>query len=97
MPDARRLRRRQYPDPGRAHHGIIDFSFCGPGDPAQDWRLDRQLREAFAQRVFRYYPALRGHRRRAQFYRGNYALIQALYALRDDDAAEFEDGIADYR
>lgn len=25
-----------------------------------------------------------------------YALIQTLYALRDDDAAEFEDGMRDY-
>ncbi len=33
----------------------------------------------------------------ARFYCGNCALIQALYALRADDMAEFEDGIADYR
>ena len=78
--------------------GIIDFSFCGPGDPAQDLgALIASYGEDFAQRVCRHYPTLRQHLPRARFYCGNYGLIQALYALRDGDAAEFEDGIADYR
>ena len=78
--------------------GIIDFSFCGPGDPAQDLgALIASYGEGFVERVLRHYPALREHRRRARFCRGQYALIQALYALRDNDEAEFEDGIADYR
>ena len=78
--------------------GIIDFSFCGPGDPAQDLgALIASYGDDFAERVFRHYPALRGHLTRAQFYCGNYALIQALFALRDGDEAEFEDGIAHYR
>ena len=78
--------------------GIIDFSFCGPGDPAQDLgALIASYGDNFAERVFRHYPALRQHLPRARFYCGNYALIQALYALRDDDMAEFEDGIAGYR
>ena len=42
------------------------------------------------------FPALRAGLRRTRFYCGNYALIQALYALRDDDAVEFEDGMRDY-
>ncbi|MYD11916.1 MAG: phosphotransferase [Chloroflexi bacterium] len=78
--------------------GIIDFSFCGLDDPAQDLgALIASYGEDFAARLFRHYPALRRHLPRARFYCGNYALIQALYALRDDDAAEFEDGIADFR
>ena len=78
--------------------GIIDFSFCGAGDPAQDLgALIASYGEDFAERVFRHYPALRRHTPRARFYVGNYALIQALYALRDGDMAEFEDGVADYR
>lgn len=78
--------------------GIIDFSFCGPGDPAQDLgALIASYGDNFAERVFRHYPALRGHLPRARFYCGNYALIQALYGLRDADMAEFEDGIAGYR
>lgn len=77
--------------------GIIDFSFCGVGDPAQDLgALIASYGEDFAERIFRFYPALRGHLPRARFYCGNYALIQALYALRDGDDDEFEDGMRDY-
>ena len=78
--------------------GIIDFGFCGIGDPAQDLgALIASYGDDFAERVFRFYPALRARLPRARFYCGNYALIQALYALRDNDPVEFEDGIADYR
>lgn len=77
--------------------GIIDFGFCGPGDPAQDLgALLASFGEAFVERVCRHYPALRAGMRRARFYRSSYALIQALYALRDGDEAEFEDGMRDY-
>ena len=78
--------------------GIIDFGFCGIGDPAQDLgALISSYGEPFVERVMGHYPALREGLRRARFYRQNYALIQALYALRDDNPADFEDGIADYR
>ncbi len=78
--------------------GIIDFSFCKEDDPAQDLgALIASYGDDFAERVCRHYPGLRGHWRRAQFYCGAYALLQALYALRDGDQAEFEDGIAQYR
>ena len=78
--------------------GIIDFGFCGIGDPAQDLgALIASYGDDFAERVFRHYPALRGHLPRARFYCVNYALIQALFALRDDDTDEFEDGISGYR
>lgn len=77
--------------------GVIDFGFCGPGDPAQDLgALLASYGEPFVDRVCSHYPALRAGLRRARFYCGNYALIQALYALRDDDAAEFEDGMKDF-
>ncbi len=78
--------------------GILDWSFCELGDPAQDLgALLSSYGELFIEAVFRDYPALREHLPRARFYRENYALIQALYALRDDNLAEFEDGIAAYR
>jgi len=77
--------------------GVIDFGFCAPGDPAQDFgALLASYGEAFVERVCRHYPALRAGLPRARFYQSNYALIQALYALRDGDAAEFEDGMRDY-
>ena len=78
--------------------GIIDFSFCNVGDPAQDLgALLSSYGEGFAALLLAYYPALRGCLPRARFYCRQYALEQALYALRDDDQEEFEDGIASYR
>ncbi len=78
--------------------GIIDFSFCALGDPAQDLgALLASYGEGFIRRLLRHYPGLGQHAARARFYSRQYALIQALYALRDGDAAEFEDGIAAYR
>lgn len=77
--------------------GVIDFGFCGPGDPAQDLgALLASYGAAFVERVCRHYPALGAGLRRARFYQSNYALIQALYALRAGDEAEFEDGMRDY-
>ncbi len=78
--------------------GIIDWGFCGLGDPAQDLgALLASYGEAFAARVCRHFPALGGGLARARFYRRQYALLQALFALRDGDQAEFDDGIAAYR
>lgn len=77
--------------------GVIDFGFCGPGDPAQDLgALLASYGEAFVERVCRHYPALWAGLPRARFYQSNYALIQALYALRDDDEAEFVEGMREY-
>ncbi len=77
--------------------GVIDFGFCGLGDPAQDLgALIASYGEAFARRVVQRYPALGAGWRRARFYREHYALIQALYARRDGDEAEFADGMRDY-
>lgn len=77
--------------------GVIDFAFCGQGDPAQDLgALLSSYGEAFIGRFLEHYPALTSCLPRARFYLGNYALLQALYGLRDGDKAEFEDGIADY-
>jgi aminoglycoside 2''-phosphotransferase len=77
--------------------GVIDFGFCGIGDPAQDLgALLASYGESFVARVLQHYPALGAGLRRARFYQSNYALIQALYALRDGDDDEFEDGMRDY-
>ena len=78
--------------------GIIDFTFCTLDDPAQDLgALIASYGEPFVERVLRHYPDLRPCLPRARFYQRSYALIQALYALRDHDPEEFEDGIAAYR
>lgn len=78
--------------------GVIDFTFCALSDPAQDLgALLASYGEPFAARLLRHIPDLRRCLPRARFYRRHYDLIQALYALRDNDPAEFEDGIAAYR
>ena len=78
--------------------GVIDFGFCGMGDPAQDLgALLASHGESFVARALRHYPGLGAHLARARFYCGQYALIQALYALRDGDEENFDDGIAAYR
>ncbi len=77
--------------------GIIDFSFCDIGDPAQDLgALLASYGEEFIDRLLVGYPVLRGCLPRARFFCRQYALAQALYALRDNDQAEFEDGMRDY-
>ena len=78
--------------------GVIDFSFCNIGDPAHDLgALLSSYGEDFVVQLLTYYPALRDCLPRARFYWRQYALEQALFALRDNDPAEFEDGIANYR
>lgn len=77
---------------------IIDFTFCAVSDPAQDLgALLASYGEPFIERLLRHIPSLRPCLPRARFYRRHYALIQALYALRDNDPDEFEDDIAAYR
>ncbi len=78
-------------------NGVIDFGMTGIGDPAQDvgavWSLGDRLMPPFFDR----YPEMRATLDRVHFMRGTYALQQALYALRDGNAEDFEDGIAQYR
>jgi len=77
--------------------GIIDFTFCGVGDPAQDvGALIAGYGETFIERVFAFYPALRQALPRARFIRSTYPLWQAFYALRDGNQEDFDDGMRDY-
>jgi aminoglycoside 2''-phosphotransferase len=78
-------------------NGVIDFGAAGISDPAQDvgavWSLGDRLMKPF----FNAYPEMRLTLDRVGFIRSTYALQQALYALRDGNAEDFEDGIAQYR
>ena len=78
--------------------GVIDFTFCAVDDPAQEvGALISSYGEAFVERVINLYPELQSSLRRARFYRSNYALMEALFGLRDNNPDDFESGIADYR
>jgi hypothetical protein len=48
------------------------------------------------QRIVRADPHLVPMRRRARFYRSTFALLQALYALRDNDLESFKGGMTQY-
>lgn len=77
--------------------GIIDFTFCGAGDPAQDMgALLSSYGSEFVARVCGVYPDLRAASPRVDFIRSTYALQQALYALREGKQADFDDGMRDY-
>jgi len=77
--------------------GIIDFGSSGLGDPAQDvgavWSLGDNLMPYF----LACYPEMRLILDRVKFIRSTYALQQALYAFRDGNQNDFEDGLRAYR
>jgi aminoglycoside 2''-phosphotransferase len=77
--------------------GVIDFSSAGLGDPAQDIGALWSLGDPLMSHILDLYPEMRGHMRRVAFIRSTYALQQALFALRDGNQEDFEDGIQDYR
>lgn len=76
--------------------GVIDFSSAAVGDPAVDAAAISTAGQSFLERFYPFYPELRSMSRRMQFYKGTYALQQALYALRDGDRESFQDGIKEY-
>lgn len=77
--------------------GVIDFTTCGPGDPAQDvGALLASYGQGFIKRIFSIYPELSSTLPRVEFITSTYSLQQALYALDDDNQDDFDDGIRDY-
>jgi aminoglycoside 2''-phosphotransferase len=76
--------------------GIIDFGSAGPGDPAQDIAAVSTYGEAFLERFYPAYPEIETMLERARFYRGTFALSEALHGIKNDDQAAFKAGIASY-
>lgn len=79
---------------------VLDFSFCAPGDPAVDLASAWTLGERFFQDLLPSYcpdPALRGPlQNRARFYRGLFALEEALDGLRLNDQEAYRRGMEEY-
>ncbi len=85
-------------DPARRQvSAIIDFGFAGLGDPAHDLAAVSTFGEAFFARFCRDYPATDAMLARAQFYRGTYALVEALHGLKNANPEAFESGMEAYR
>ena len=76
--------------------GVIDFGMSGIGDPAQDVGAIWSLGDRFMEHFFALYPEMRTTVERVKFIRSTYALQQALYALRDGNEEDFDDGIQQY-
>jgi aminoglycoside 2''-phosphotransferase len=80
--------------------GVIDFSFCAPGDAAFDLASISTLGEDLFQRIFKRYAADEGQRAllaaRARFYRGTFALMEALDGLRLGDEGAYHSGMQAY-
>ena len=76
--------------------GIIDFGFAGPGDPAADIAAVFTYGEPFNS-VFRTcYPGIETLEERARFYRGTFALQEALHGVIVGDREAFENGMETY-
>ncbi len=76
--------------------GIIDFSFAGLDDPAKDIAAVSTYGEAFFVRIRRHYPNIDSLLERAKFYRGTFALQEALHGFRNHDREAFERGMKEY-
>lgn len=88
-------------DPAKgAITGVLDFSFCGMGDPAADLASIATQGEDFLERIApRCEPEparLAEMLARARFYRGTFALQEALDGLRDGDQEAYRRGMETY-
>ncbi len=79
-------------------NGILDFGSIGLGDPAYDCAgILSGYGESFLQRFAVVYPAIESFWNRILFYKGTFALLDALFGIENNDSEAFESGIADYR
>lgn len=77
--------------------GIIDFGSSGLGDPAYDFAgLLSGYGEDFVQCCAVAYPQVVGFLDRVHFYRGTFALLEALFGIENDDEQAFQAGIEQY-
>ncbi|MFZ1401207.1 MAG: phosphotransferase [Candidatus Promineifilaceae bacterium] len=76
--------------------GIIDFGFAVLGDPAFDVAGLLTYGEPFVQAVARHYPAIQQLWPRIWFYKGTFALFEALYGIEQGDEEAFQRGMEQY-
>ncbi len=85
-----------YDSSAKRINGIIDFGFTVLGDPAFDFAGLLTYSEPFVQRMSKYYPALKSYWERIHFYRGTFALFDALYGIENDVPEAFAAGMTEY-
>jgi aminoglycoside 2''-phosphotransferase len=77
--------------------GILDFGFAGLGDPAIDIAAISSYGQPFLTHFIPAYPGLDEIiLARAHFYKGTYALQEALHGLLHNDPEAYQSGIATY-
>jgi aminoglycoside 2''-phosphotransferase len=76
--------------------GIIDFSFAGLDDPARDIAAVSTYGASLFTRICDYYPGIESLLERARFYRGTFALYEALHGFRNNDQEAFASGMEQY-
>ena len=76
--------------------GIIDFGFTVLGDPAFDVAGLLTYGEPFVQEVARHYPAIAQIWPRILFYKGTFALFEALFGIENGDEVAFQRGLEQY-
>ncbi|MEI2666934.1 phosphotransferase family protein [Rossellomorea sp. LJF3] len=78
--------------------GIIDFGEAEVGDPAYDFAgLFSSYGEHFVRRCLEMYQNGDRIYDRMNFYRGTFALQEALHGIENDDPVAFENGVKGYR
>lgn len=85
-----------YDEPRSRIGGIIDFSEAGIGDPAMDLASVSLFGDEFVDYMLPVYPQLAEMRQRAAWYRGTFALQEALSGTLDGDETAFRNGMAGY-
>ena len=80
----------------RAATGVIDFGSAGLDDPAVDLAALSTIAPRFLEYCAPAYPRIRGALGRVAFYRGTFALQEALFGVENGDEGAFHAGIAPY-
>jgi aminoglycoside 2''-phosphotransferase len=77
--------------------GVIDFGGSGLGDPAYDLAgLLSGYGEGFVAYCAEVYPEITGFLGRIRFYRGTFALLEALFGIENGDDAALAAGLREY-
>jgi aminoglycoside 2''-phosphotransferase len=76
--------------------GIIDFGFAAFSDPAVDLAALSTFGERFFDLICQSYPVDASMLERVKFYRGTFALYEALHGFKNKDMEAFESGMEQY-
>lgn len=76
--------------------GVIDFGSVAVGDPATDFAAAATIHPQLLGLMIEKHTAVKQCLRRIAFYKGTYALQEALYGVEADDEGAFHAGIQEY-